>query len=361
MPSASDGVRAAGSTLRSGDAYSDFAQDYVGARAVASRSDAYPVLATAFEKVGVHWPVQGYSTHPPTAFLVALPVSWLPWRDASFVWAWLMVAGLVVAVWGLGCSWVSALALAPLILLWQPADYSLGQLTVIWLAAQAVAWGRWRDKPGRAGVILAIATAVKLLPIVLLVPFLIQRQWRAVTGFMATGVGLLLLLLVLDPQAFPEYLTRGRRESRITIARQDNGALLPWLHHTHGRVGVLFGGLLVVTVIGLCWKTWRGWVWLSLALLPIAWVYSLLPALEVMASSLRSRRMLATVLVVVALYTSSLSSPFGNDAANAQARFLVVLGIAVLASARSRRGHDELLTSATTATRSPSTPIHQRS
>src|SRR5580765_6061934 len=73
-----DGIRFAGQALRGEGPRSDFAANYVGARALAGRDDPYVILGPAFEKVGLDWYVSEPNTHPPTALLEALPVAALP-------------------------------------------------------------------------------------------------------------------------------------------------------------------------------------------------------------------------------------------------------------------------------------------
>jgi len=57
----------------------DYAQDYIGARALLDKTkDLYPVLSDAFVDIGINWNAPHLSTHPPTAYLFALPLSLLP-------------------------------------------------------------------------------------------------------------------------------------------------------------------------------------------------------------------------------------------------------------------------------------------
>jgi hypothetical protein len=59
----------------------DFAQDYLGAWALLNPADElYPIIGPAVERLGFEWEVIIRSTHPPTAFLLALPFSVFPYR-----------------------------------------------------------------------------------------------------------------------------------------------------------------------------------------------------------------------------------------------------------------------------------------
>ena len=85
-PGRAGGIRTAAAQLRGSGPPVDLVQDYVGARDVARGRNAYPVLTRAYASVGLTWPAAHRSTHPPTAFLLVLPVAWLPWKPAAAVW-----------------------------------------------------------------------------------------------------------------------------------------------------------------------------------------------------------------------------------------------------------------------------------
>src|SRR5207253_7410260 len=122
------------------------------------------------------------STHPPTAFVLVLPVAWLPWKAAAAAWGVLMLMTIAGAWWALGVSAELAAALAPLTLVWPPAAWSLGQLTPLWLLGLALAW-RWRARPALAGAAVGIASLSKLLPALSLAPLLVRRRLRVLLGF----------------------------------------------------------------------------------------------------------------------------------------------------------------------------------
>ena len=93
-PGRAGGLRTAAAQLRGSGPPVDLVQDYVGARDVAGGREAYPVLTRAYASVGLKWPAGHRSTHPPTAFLLVLPVAWLPWKAAAAAWMALMLAAL---------------------------------------------------------------------------------------------------------------------------------------------------------------------------------------------------------------------------------------------------------------------------
>jgi hypothetical protein len=287
-PDRVDPLRQAAAMLRGDGLRSDFAADFVGARALRTDRSAYPVLGPEFAALGLNWPIQARNTHPPTAFLLSLPVSGMSWPAASATWAWLVLGMFAVTTWALGARWPVALAIAPLWLLWPPAAWSVGQMTAVWLAGVALAY-RFRDRPWIAGIALGVAAWPKLLPALLLAPFVLRREWRAVAGFAATAAVGLLALAALNPSVFQDYLTLGRAESQAVIEIPGNGALLPSWLGTETLVLVL-AGLAVVAVLTLWARSrWSPWEWGAVALLPIAWTYSLLPLAPILWASVRSR------------------------------------------------------------------------
>jgi hypothetical protein len=147
-----------GATLRGEGPESDLGQEVIGARSLVRREDPYRVLAPICAESGM-WCGNGRSTHPPTAFLLALPLAAFPWRVAYAVWGFAMLATLAVASRALGAPWPLAAAIAPLSLVWPPVAWSLGQVTPIWLLGIALGW-RYRRRAAAAGV----AALTKLLP-----------------------------------------------------------------------------------------------------------------------------------------------------------------------------------------------------
>src|SRR5205085_8939536 len=223
-PGRAGGLRTAAAQLRGDGPPVDLVQDYVGARDVARGREAYPVLTHAYASVGLAWPAGHRSTHPPTAFLLVLPVAWLHWKAAAAVWMALMLAALAGAYWALGAPAGLAVALAPLTLVWPPGGWSMGQLTPLWLLGLALAW-RLRDRPAPAGAAIALASLTKLLPALSLLPFLLLRRWSVLRGFAIVWSVALVVLLALDAGAIGRYLTIARSDSREQAAWHENAAL----------------------------------------------------------------------------------------------------------------------------------------
>jgi hypothetical protein len=309
------GLQYAASAVRGEGPRADLAQDYLGARALRHGDDAYPVLGPKLKTIGVHWNVQERSTHPPTAFLLALPISWLSWPLAEQVWAIVMVVAILAAVWLVMGSGRGAILGGALVLLWPPAAWSVQQLTPIWLLAVALAF-RWRARPTRAGLVIGLAALTKITPLVLVVPFALKRQWKAV--YAATGVvgAAGAALLVWQPGALTAYLDEGRSASEAQLHRTDNAGAIVAASHAAGRPGVVAVAVLMVGIAaaGVLWRERSGsrwiWPWLSVAVLPIAWIYSLLPLLPGLLVAMR--RDAARGWAWAALVPPAVVIPFGS-------------------------------------------------
>lgn len=335
-PGRAGGIRTAAAQLRGDGPPVDLVQDYVGARDVARGREAYPVLTRAYASVGLTWPAGHRSTHPPTAFLLALPVAWLPWKAASAVWTVLMLAALAGAYWALGAPAGPAVALAPLTLLWPPGGWSMGQLTPLWLLGLALAW-RLRDRPAPAGAAIALASLTKLLPALSLLPFLLLRRWSVLRGFALVWGAAVALLLVLDAGAIGRYVTILRTASRDQAARGENSALLWAAEHNFGAAGVAVAALLVCAVFVLALRrgeldrpAWDGVGWAGVALLPIAWIYSLLPLLPALVRLVRRGGPVAAALALVTFVIPFLVDPFGLPGGIRLAVATAALGLALV-------------------------------
>jgi hypothetical protein len=176
--------------------------------------------------------------------------------------------------------------------------WSFSQLTPLWLLGQTVAW-RYQHHPWLAGAAVAVASLTKFLPAVLLVPFLLRRQWGVLAGFATVWVLAVGLLLGLSPGVFAEYVELAVPTAMAISLRADNGALLAFATSQIGSpapvlaVGMLLATLgravrTAITAPRLSRHAWGLWAWLSVALLPISWQYSLLPLAAELLDIIRS-------------------------------------------------------------------------
>ncbi len=323
----------------------DFITDLIGARALLKGSDPYPVFGPAMEELGISWPLQHRSTHPPTAFLFALPLANVPWPSATVMWILAMLGLVVATAWAVGLHRVAMTVLLPFCLLWPPLPWSLLQLTPIWLLGGALAW-RWRRAPYAAGAALGIASLTKILPAVTLLPFLWRREWRALVAFTTVWAAALGLLLFFNPHALSAYYAANRAGSIEQIARIDNGALLIVAWRTGGLLALALAGALVGVVVAMGLRAgvtttpaWAVWIWLGIALLPIAWVYSLLPLLPWLLRVLCQRRSAAQLAASLSIATALLSPAPGSNGSPV-ALSIAFAGVAFGLDARKSRTSD---------------------
>ena len=262
----------------------DIAQDYIGARALIYHDEElYPILTIAFEKLGIEWHADHRSSHPPTAFLFVLPLTLFDYPTAEIIWVIAMFIGLVLSARMFKLAWKNSLIAGVLSLAWPPTIWSLGQLTPIWLLGLAIAF-ELRNHAFISGINIAIASLPKFFAAPALLHFLYRRKWFAFAGFVMIWLGAILLLFLLRPDAISTYFSLNVENSISQINRPDNGALLVIAWRNLGWIGLLGAGILILLVFWTGLKNdgvlgWACLVWLGVALLPIAWVYSLLPLL----------------------------------------------------------------------------------
>ncbi|HXJ19133.1 MAG TPA: glycosyltransferase family 87 protein [Polyangia bacterium] len=135
-----------------------------------------------------------YYVHPPTAFLVMIPLVPLGFRGAALAWIAISLGLLVFLAHRLAALLrdqdpkLPGPLLAALLLLWPPVLMNLqyGQWSLALAATIAAAHAAWeRDDRQRSAGWIAVATALKLTPI-LLAPFLVLRDRRTLRGLALT-------------------------------------------------------------------------------------------------------------------------------------------------------------------------------
>jgi alpha-1,2-mannosyltransferase len=149
--------------------------------------------------------VQGV-IYPPISLVLLTPFATLPLGFAEDVWTLFSLFALLASIFLLlritkTYSTRNFFIVAGLAMLSFPVKFNLGMgqinLFLLLLTCLSFYWYR-RQLPVLAGSALAIATALKLTPLVLLVFFLKKRQWKivisCVVGFiLLNGLGLTLL------------------------------------------------------------------------------------------------------------------------------------------------------------------------
>ncbi|MGZ6388890.1 MAG: glycosyltransferase family 87 protein, partial [Ktedonobacterales bacterium] len=170
-----------------------------------------------------HKTLQTPYVNPPLLAILLQPLTMLPCVDAFRVWRlislaiWAAVILLLAwQVWhrcvqqghtpsraALAAAYITALAATAYPVL---DGLWLGQVHLLIFAGIVLAWWlRKHNQPVAAGVVLAVITLIKLLPAVLIVYFLLRRDWRVVAGALVGGV-LLLGVMVVGAGGLPTLL-----------------------------------------------------------------------------------------------------------------------------------------------------------
>ncbi len=323
----------------------DLCRDFIDAQRLLHGQDPYAPFASCGD---LH-----HSPHPPLALLLVVPLAWLPISAAAFVWDLLMLAALGGALWlawdalhpQIDARWL-AVGLGTLVV-WSPLldtwlEAQIGPLVLLLLV---LAWrARRRGQGDWAGAWLALATLIRVYPVLLFVYPLLRREWRVARGGVITGGVLTLLTLPLF--GVPSYLRY--------LFIEAPGASAEWVNDAHnvswrGWLGTAFVGsntihpaLAAASLVGplfalgavamLAALVWRGWqgrslplgdarddaTWLlaipaMLLVSPLAWPHYftvlVLPWLVVLVGAARARQMTpAAWLVVVAIGLTELNA-----------------------------------------------------
>lgn len=154
-------------------------------------------------------------TYPPFAAILAIPLAWVPFGVAGWLWTAAQVAATTAIVWYAGWRlvhragpWVP-LALAALVapMLWlHPVSDGIrfGQVNAFMVLACLM--DLRRPRPGLLrhvppGVLVGLAMSIKLTPGVFVIHYLVNRRWREAATAVGTAVGVTLGAWVLLPEA----------------------------------------------------------------------------------------------------------------------------------------------------------------
>jgi hypothetical protein len=255
----------------------DFLADYASTRALVDGADPYAPIAATSTRIGEAWAVPDVNPHPPTQFAFVLPFTLLSYSAALSAWALLMVGVYITTLWALEVPLLYAVVGGVALAATFPGAYGIGNPVPLIGLGAALGW-RWRDEPALAGAAVALATAPKLSGAVLVLPFLLTRRFRAL--WWAGGVlGVLATLpLFFEWDIWNRYGNVAPDAVRQVSARADNASLINLGH----KVGVPTAaalaliGLATIALMVLRRDVYWPVVWLSVACLPIAWMYSLL-------------------------------------------------------------------------------------
>lgn len=247
----------------------------------------------------------GVHTHPPTSFVLWLPLTFIPytwWVGAYSVFSVSAIAGSMRIM--RTPAWV-AYPLAVLIALTSIGAFGLTTTYPVMALVLALAW-RYRSNPWVAGPSYAVLAAGRGLAGLLLAYPLIRRQWKTLTIAVALLLAFLVIAFALEPTVFADFLTVGRE----SIARYASEPYNYSPESILGRWGLpawpwwLLALAIAAAALYRRQEPFWVFVWLAFALSPLAWVHSIIqaiPLLVILWASSRTGKMLVTVTAVLTL------------------------------------------------------------
>jgi hypothetical protein len=201
----------------------DFYQDWASARNHLNGLPIYDDISLTIEqylgwRLPESWPAWYWraNTHPPPAVLLTIPLARLEYREAFLLWSLLSLGLFGVTIWLLVRQFTIRLSAAWLVsgiaalLVWYPFREQVlqGQINLVLLFLPVISWAAHRCAwHWTAGAALGAATAIKLFPGLLLVYFVVRRQWRVVASSAAMLIAITVLCaLVLGMRTYAVYL-----------------------------------------------------------------------------------------------------------------------------------------------------------
>jgi alpha-1,2-mannosyltransferase len=203
-------------------------------------------------------------TYPPMWAAAMALVAWLPWRWVSVAWTLL---DLALLCWVVRISyarfldrlgdrrWIAWACLVAICGFTAPvlSVFDLGQIGIV-LMALVLADTLPRSTRVPRGVLVGAATAIKLLPGVFVLYWVVTRRWRAAAVASATAVGLWGATALLHPGIsstywFHEAIHTERAGDASDVFNQSLNGLLQRVGWTSTVVWALFAA--VVLVVGL--------------------------------------------------------------------------------------------------------------
>ena len=179
--------------------------------------------------------------YPPLFAILFRPLALLPYAVAAAIWEFVVLASFVVTIWWIGPrrrdTWL-AIGILGIPIAWSAA---IGQAQVP-LTLLTVIGAPWS---------IALAANVKLFPALIALWWVGRREWRRLAVFAAWAAGLMLLQLVLAPQATFDFLT--------TLTLKEVGAVRSFSPYA---LSPLLWAALVVTGVAVTLRLSRTrWGW----------------------------------------------------------------------------------------------------
>jgi hypothetical protein len=167
----------------------DFSDIFIGARLWRHGKNPYDsALASSTSKQLVGSQLSIVPIYPPSAYLLATPLTLLPWKEDNLCWAVLGLVGVGTIAWSLAhmgrfaAKDDKAWLIAAVVFTFRPFHTALqvGNAAVITIAFCLLAvYLAERDQDLFSGVILALATCLKpQLGLWIFVYYLVRRRWK---------------------------------------------------------------------------------------------------------------------------------------------------------------------------------------
>ncbi len=215
--------------------------------------------------------VNGPSTYryPPLLAILFRPLAILPFDVAAAIWEVIVIASFVATVWWIGPrrreTWL-ALGILSLPIAWCIA-IGQAQVPLTLFTAIGAPWS------------IALAANIKLWPALIALWWIGRREWRSLGIFVAIAAALVLIQLVLAPQATLDYLS-------VINLQQQVGAVLNLSPYV---ISPLLWGAFVLAGIGVVLRLaptrwgWAAAVTLSVVATPRLIVYMFMTFLAVLS------------------------------------------------------------------------------
>ncbi|MBO0729849.1 MAG: DUF2029 domain-containing protein [Acidimicrobiaceae bacterium] len=339
LDTAGGGINTVVRTLLGYGDRSDFLVDFASAHALIHGGNAYAISAQLIHGVGPAWNlIQVADPHPPTLLTLVLPTTVLSYHVALAAWQLAMIFALIWTLYLVGVRPVYAIPLGVAIAITIPGNYGIINPVPIIGLGVAMAY-RWRDNPVLAGLGVALAAAPKESGLLLAVVFLLAGRIRTV-AWSGVWYGLAAVIpLAFNIHVWSHYFSAGIHAIGTQANRRDDASLL-LLGRSHGVPTVVT--LLIIGALAVCVAIARRdlfWpvVWVMVAALPIAWNYSQLTFLPLMAWAVVRGGRRSTVLAVLAGGLAMAAAP---NAFWTKATFPLVTAIVLVLLLTARRDRE---------------------
>jgi len=194
----------------------DFEAYYNGALAFRYRFPIYQTMVDFFKAGPYHYEGPLPYVYPPFFVIFLSPLAYLGFNTAVFVWIFInqvfFFSGLYLLLRTISrkYSCVEAVVMVFVFMNFTPlfVDYLLGQCNVILFFLIAAGFYCYRnDKPVYAGIAIALACVIKVIPLLLLFYTLWKRQFKVFLAGVLTLVSIFgYSLLFFDMKMFPWYI-----------------------------------------------------------------------------------------------------------------------------------------------------------